>query len=336
VSDDLSIPNPGYRGHRTPRYGATAERRPAMDADTRRLALFAGGIGGILAILIVASMITNRHGSGPIPVISPDPSPMRVRPDNPGGMKIDTTAEEAMKVGGIANARLGPAAEMPDAPPPAARVAAKDANHAEVGHADVARADVARADAARADVGLGHVDTDHADTGASSIAPAADQPTAPAARSLLGAADAMAVKPLPAPKPVVLADAFPAKPAEPAAAKAPPAAPAKSLLAAAASPAKPPPPKPVAEADPHPAAAHAVMVQLAAMPTDASARDEWLRLSRRFPDLFGGRDLSISRSDHDTHVFWRVRTGGFTDIAQARAFCDALRAKGAGCSIVEF
>jgi hypothetical protein len=308
VSDDLSIPNPGYRGNRTTRYGAAARRRPGMDPDTRRLAMFAGGIGGVLALLIVASMVTSRHNGGAIPVISPDPSPIRVRPDNPGGMKIDTAVNDAFLGGAdTKNAHLGPSAEMPDSNTPhtAARTAPADAT------------------AAPGVAASPSLPTPPA------VEPAAKAP-APPAKSLLAAAEPAATKP-PAPKPLTV-DAAPVKPAP-----TPAAASAKSLLAAASSPTKPPPPKPVAEADSRPAgASHPVMVQLSAMPTDVGARDEWTRLTKRYPDLFNGKDLTISRTERDNHVFWRVRTGGFADIAQARAFCDALRAKGPGCSIVDF
>ena len=53
MSDDLSIPNPDYRGNRAGRYGAGPSRiRQGMDPDTRRLMMFAGGLGGVLVVLI--------------------------------------------------------------------------------------------------------------------------------------------------------------------------------------------------------------------------------------------------------------------------------------------
>jgi hypothetical protein len=78
------------------------------------------------------------------------------------------------------------------------------------------------------------------------------------------------------------------------------------------------------------------MVQLAAMTTESGAKEEWQRLTKRYADIFEGRTLIVSRTERDGHAFWRVRTSGFSDVAQAHAFCDKLRGKTSGCSIVEF
>jgi hypothetical protein len=77
-------------------------------------------------------------------------------------------------------------------------------------------------------------------------------------------------------------------------------------------------------------------VQLAAVTSEDSARNEWQLLSKRMPDLLNGRQPVFSHTEREGHTFWRVRTTGFADVAQARAFCDHVRAKGAGCSVVEF
>jgi hypothetical protein len=59
-----------------------------MDPDTRRLALLAGGLGAVLVALIGAwTLIGSR--STEVPVITADTRPIRAKPDNPGGMKID-------------------------------------------------------------------------------------------------------------------------------------------------------------------------------------------------------------------------------------------------------
>ena len=68
MSDDLSIPNSGYRGNRAGRYG-TGRFRHGMEPNTRRLVLFAGGVGAVLAALIGASALMGRH-SGEVPVVS--------------------------------------------------------------------------------------------------------------------------------------------------------------------------------------------------------------------------------------------------------------------------
>ena len=61
-----------------------------------------------------------------------------------------------------------------------------------------------------------------------------------------------------------------------------------------------------------------------------AAQSEWQRLAKRMPDLLGDRRPAISKVERDGRTVWRLRTGGFADIAQATAFCERVRAKG-GC-----
>lgn len=84
------------------------------------------------------------------------------------------------------------------------------------------------------------------------------------------------------------------------------------------------------------ALSHGVAVQLAALPNEAAARQEWERLKRNFPSLFAARQPVISHIHHDGHDFWRLRASGFADSADARSFCERLRAKGAGCALADF
>jgi hypothetical protein len=75
-------------------------------------------------------------------------------------------------------------------------------------------------------------------------------------------------------------------------------------------------------------------VQLAALDSEALARTEWERLLHRMPELLGGRSPIITRLERgDGKVFWRLRTAGFSDIAQATAFCEKVRERGAGCNL---
>jgi hypothetical protein len=54
------------------------------------------------------------------------------------------------------------------------------------------------------------------------------------------------------------------------------------------------------------------------------------------PDLLKDHHPAISKVDHDGETLWRVRTGGFGDVAQATAFCERVRSKGAGCAVAAF
>jgi cell division septation protein DedD len=78
------------------------------------------------------------------------------------------------------------------------------------------------------------------------------------------------------------------------------------------------------------------LVQLAAVRSEADAKSEWDRLSKRMPDLLAQRHPAISKTDHDGQTLWRVRTGGFADVTQAKDFCDRVRAKGTGCTVADF
>jgi SPOR domain len=260
MSDDLSVPNAGYRGSRFGRYGRISAR---MDPDTRRLMLFAGGVGGVLICLIGASTLIGHRTPGTVPVVAADPRPLRVKPDNPGGMQIDG-AENSVFSGNVdtGSAKLAPAAEAPDpngmhvvaAPPPPPKAAVV----------------------------------------VQSVTPSVTTPPPPA-------------------RPATVVAVAPPKPT--------PVAPVKPAVVAAA---------------PIPAPAKPAMVQLAALTTEQAAREQWQQLVKRMPELLNGRQPTLSRFERDGRTFWRLRTAGFTDVAQAKTFCEHVRAKGGGCSIADF
>jgi cell division septation protein DedD len=248
MSDDLSIPSPTYR---IPRH------RRGMDPVTRRLALMAGGLGVALLVVVAGpSLIGHRGGS--VPVVQADNRPIRVKPENPGGLQVAGANEDILS-GGV-ESKDGKLAPPPEVPAPQAMLTPPPvvATHAPV------------------------------------LAPA----PAPAPASVA------AVEPAP-PKPVTT----------PVATKAAPA------------PEKHPTAPPVA---------NNALVQLAAVRTEDAAKSEWERLSKRLPDLLGQRKPAISKTEHDGRTLWRIRTGGFSDVAQANSFCERLRAKGVGCSVAEF
>lgn len=61
-------------------------RRPAA-GPSRGMFVIAGAA---VVVLFVGAMMWSRHSSGDgIPVVASDPSPVRVKPVNPGGMKPD-------------------------------------------------------------------------------------------------------------------------------------------------------------------------------------------------------------------------------------------------------
>jgi hypothetical protein len=272
MRDDLDIPVPlGGPSYRMSRASG------GMDANTRRLLMLAGGIGGALALLVGAWSLTAHRRTG-VPVIEAAAGPVRVKPANPGGLQIFGGDDSAPGGGQDATASVAPPPESPDpqglraqeekpARPPAPAVS-------ENVPSPPSPAIVAQ-----------------------KAPPSAATPTrSPASVSVPAQSD-----PVPMPKPV-------------------PAA----RLPAATEPAIAPP------------TGGATQVQLAALTSEEQANAEWARLSKKMPDLFGVRHPAVSRTEHDGKTWFRLRTGGFADVAQATAFCHRVREKGAACAIASF
>jgi hypothetical protein len=217
--------------------------------------------------------------------VQADSRPIRVKPENPGGLQVAGGGNDIFSGGSDTNAaRLAPPPEVPNpkaltAPPP-----------------PVAAVPAAPSVAAQANV---------------QPPTAAPRTTAPAT----GASTAAVTKPNQAQS---LAMVTPAKPAAVA---------APDKHAAVAVP-----------ADKHPATApgKAATVQLAALSSEDAAKAEWQLLLKRMPDILGGHQPSFVKAERDGRTFWRVRTTGFSDVSQARTFCEKVRAKGGGCTVAEF
>jgi Flp pilus assembly protein TadD len=80
---------------------------------------------------------------------------------------------------------------------------------------------------------------------------------------------------------------------------------------------------------------HQAVVQLGALNSEEAAHDKWQQLSKRYPDLLNGRQPVFSRTERNGQAFWRVRTSGFQDVAQAQGFCDRMRTAGGGCTVFD-
>jgi len=225
-----------------------------MDQGTKHLLFAAVGLGGLLVAGMAGWALTGSHGAA-VPVIEADSRPIRVKPENAGGLQVAGVEDQVMGGQGARTHAMAPAAENPA--PQALR-----AQNSMQPHAPLTQ-------------------------------PTAAGPTEAAAPS----------PPASSPPPTIVAQ----RPAAPAQAAHPVAAPAAGPV-----------------------------VQLAAVESEQVAQSEWQRLARRMPDLLNDHRLLLQRADHDGHAVWRVRTGGFADIAEATSFCARVRSKGGACSIANF
>jgi len=274
-------------------------RRGGPEPMTRRLMLIAGGLTGALVLIIALYSSVGQH-SGTVPVVQADQRPVRVKPANPGGMQIPgLSADTGTGDTSTAADTLAPAPETPN-PQALARQTPPPAPAASPA------------------------------TASRTAAPqtATSQTTASQTSALQASPTQAATSASP---PVTV-------PAQPATAATAPPAPASTAPTAAQKPAQ------LAAAMPdHHAAASAergppgrTQVQLAALATEAAARQEWHRLAHRMPDVFGTHHPVFSKVEHDGHTLWRVRTGDFATEAEASQFCQEVRAKGGGCAVAAF
>ncbi len=241
MADDISIPSAG--GARTAYTRSYRSRRSGsgIDPGSRILMLAASGLALVLVGGMAVWSLTGHRPAAGIPTIEADSRPLRVKPDNPGGMSVSMFTDIAPS-GTEAAGDLAPAAEKPDP------------------------------------------------------------------QALLAQRQAGAAPPITSTPPV----------ATPASMDAAPIAALPAVVPAAR---------------PAPAG---IMVQLAAVSSEAGASSEWQRLARKLPDLLGSRQPVMQRADQGGKPIWRVRTGGFSDVADATQFCKRVREKGAGCALASF
>lgn len=245
-------------------------------------------------------------GSG-VPLIKAAPGPVKVRPENPGGLRVPNrdklVYDRMVKAaegdidgdGGRGLERLLPPPEQP-LPKPSAKKAAET--------------------------------------------PKPTPKTNPVAKVPTVKDVETAKRPAPPPPPPAPPSAAPSAPgpkttaAKPAAPVSAPAAPAPAAAPVAAVIKEDDTTAPVANLVPR---GRAYLVQLAAARSSKGARTEWERLRAANRDLLGGLGLTVTKVDlgPGKGIFYRLRAGPLGDETQARNLCRQLAKRQVGCLIIK-
>jgi hypothetical protein len=260
---------------------------------------------------------SGKTGNGGIPpLVKADISPVKVKPDNPGGAEIpfqDSTVYDRLDNNGQKPVveKLLPENEAPVARPQPAPVPPPAASDA------TALAPPGGPPPAALPQGSGIV-----------VAP----PPADTSATALAPPGAILPPPPPAPTAQVVQASPPVKTVAPppVAVKPPPAAkPAPDSIAAliGASEAKP-------AAPPRASAGSGYRLQLSAVRSPDAVQDEWNRLKRRFPELSPLKNTTSKIDVAGKGTFYRVEAGPLGE-AEAKSTCAHLRTQGLGCIVVK-
>lgn len=310
--------------HDRPRDGrkdqTTWQRFGQLFGGHRRLAV----LTGVVSLAIVGAFIwSGRDRAGPEksaqpPLIRADEGPIRVPPEDPGGMDIphrDKLVYRRLPGEGEDSRmeRLLPPPEEP-LPPPAAQPAHEPDTSASLSGAAV---DDGEADAAPANDGRGASASLFAPPAAGSAPRSTEAPPPRPPRDTSASASAHAADEqgagVGAPRPL-----FPPGTGASTGASAPPLG---------AAPSQPSPPSTPAGGG--------YMVQLLAVGSVDQAQAAWSRLAGRNADILGGLSPSYVRADLGTRgVIYRLRAGPVGGETSARTLCAELSARNVDCVIV--
>jgi hypothetical protein len=259
-----------------------------------------GGFGGIVGYYYLANSAGGVDGVAPL--VRADQRPVRVRPENPGGMDVPHQDKEIYdKVAGRGAAapaaeRLLPPPETPmprPAAPPQAATPAVPGSGSPVGSPGTLAAAPPRPP----------------------TAPPPQEVRVPPPPDVRPPADVTSQRTIPPPPPgsTVLPGA--SRPA----ASAPTAAPAPSPAIAVA---------------PRAAPSGGSRVVLASVQSEADARREWERLRRQYGDALNGMTPDFVRTDlGERGVYWRIYVGPVESGPEAQARCTSLKQRQVNCFV---
>lgn len=250
---------------------------------------------------------------GKLPILLPDPSPIKIRPEDPGGMEVphrDTTVyDQLTDIDPDADVVLQELPDMPRAPEVVAEDADPAAEDTSTGTADIGGVDEQTTTGTASDVPGG----ESAALPEAAFAPVSDPETQP---SVTMQAPEIA-------EPAVMSDAERALAA--IAARAEKAKAAKAAKPAATG----------SGSDGAELSSGDVRIQLASIRKEDGAAAEWKRLSSKNKDLLGNLQMFVQRTDlGDKGVFYRLQAGPLADTAAAEKLCDDLKQRNVGCLVV--
>lgn len=295
------------------------------------------------AIVVVYGKGDHASPDGGPPLLTADATPMKSRPEQPGGMEVphqDKLVYERLNERGaktsverllpppeeplprpVVTPQMPPLPAMPEvpavgqlpAPPPGATTTVPR----------LPSEGEAPATAGAMPGAMSGADSQPVTPPVVAAAPVAKAAPPPAAKPAPAPA-AQAAPPKPAPAaPVQTATlAAPPKPAVP-----PAQAPAPQGAKPAAAPATPPAPAKAASGG-------GWRIQLAAVRSESEAASEWKRLTGRYPGALSGLSMQVVKADlGDKGIFYRVQGVGL-DEAKAKEACAQLKAQSVGCVVV--
>ena len=266
-----------------------------------------------------------RGGQGGIPLIKADPGPVKVRPVNPGGLRVpnrDKLVYDRMhgksagpgEAGGESGGaeRLLPPPEQPLPKPRSKKEVAKETPKTKPVPEVPTVKDVAAAIRPAPPPQAPTLSTAE-ETKTPALAPIkAKRESEPKAEKLTPPVKILK----PAPKPVT---------------KLAPKSEPKQATAAK------PAPKPETYASAPIPSGRTYLVQLAAARSPQGARSEWERLRKKHLDLLGDFELKVTKADLGARkgVFYRLRAGPLADEKAARQLCQQLTKRQVGCLIIK-
>lgn len=303
------------------------ESAPRSEDGAAGMSVIINWIGALMSVGLVTGMaiwawqLTVRDVSG-VPVIRALEGPMRVAPENPGGSVAD---HQGLAVNRISEGEeAAPAADRIVLAPAPLDIAEIDLSSASLpetatppaegtGEETLALIDRLLQEATP----LSPLDPEPVDEEAAAD-PAPRDPVPGTARPTIEVISATipgvsrSLRPIGRPEQIVQV------------ASLTPAAAASGAAPVAAAPS-------VSELDPETLPDGTRLVQLGAFDDMETARNEWARLARLYPDFFRDKDRVVQRAVSGGREFFRLRAHGFDDLSDARRFCSALAAQGAPC-----